>query len=211
MLPTRVVERLSSYRRHLRWWLAEGKPRIYSHELAALEGATAAQVRRDVMIIGYTGSPARGYDAAGLLERIRQVLDPPPDEGIVLVGLGYLGRAILSYFSNVHPELPIVAAFDIDPEKVGRIVQGCRCFSMDELDSVLAERRVLVAVIAVPVEAAADVAERLVQAGVRGILNFTPVRLRVPPHVFVESVDISVSLEKVAFFARSGRRVEAQA
>jgi len=211
-LPIRVVERLIAYRRHLRWWLADGRTRIYSHELAAMNGVTPAVVRRDLMTIGYTGSPARGYDAAGLIEWIGKRLDCPRREGVALVGLGSLGRAILNYFTGFHPELPIVAAFDVAPDKVGRMIDGCRCYATTEMEGVLKERPVTVGIIAVPVEAAQDVAERLIQAGVRGLLNFTPVRLHVPPDVYVEDVDIAVSLEKVAFYARTQpNRMEAHA
>lgn len=211
-LPIRMVERLSAYRRHLRGWMAEGRERIYSHELGGLVGATPAQVRRDLMTIGFTGSPARGYDVGGLVEKIGTLLDPAERKSMVLVGAGYLGRAVLKYFSATHPELPIVAAFDIAPEKTGRIIDGCRCYATQELVPVVRENAVLIGIIAVPSEAAQGVAEKLVNAGVRGLLNFTRVRLHVPPEVFVEDVDISVSLEKVVFFtrARNGTR-EAQA
>lgn len=201
-IPVRMVERLSGYRQHLRRWLAEGKRRIYSHELGALLGATSAQVRRDLMTIGYTGSPAKGYDVAGLVAAIGRLLDPPTREAVALVGLGQLGRAILNHFSATHLELPIVAAFDIAPEKVGRIVDGCRCYAVSEMPTVLRAHAVPLGIIAVPAEAAQAVAERLIAGGVRGLLNFAPVRLRVPPEVYVEDVNLAVSLEKMAFFAR---------
>lgn len=211
-LPIRVVERLIAYRRHLRWWLADGRTRIYSHELAAMDGVTPAVVRRDLMTIGYTGSPARGYDAAGLIEWIGKLLDCPRTEGVVLVGLGSLGRAILNYFTGIHPELPIVAAFDIAPDKVGRVVDGCRCHHPSEMEAVLREQPVTVGIIALPMDASQDAADHLIRCGVRGILNFTPVRLRVPPEAYVEDVDIAVSLEKVAFYARTqANRLEARA
>ncbi|MGD8451753.1 MAG: redox-sensing transcriptional repressor Rex [Phycisphaerae bacterium] len=202
MIPVRIVERLCAYRRHLRRWLDQGRARIYSHELASLHNVTPVLVRRDLMTIGFTGSPARGYDVAGLIARIDELLDPADNEAIVLVGLGYLGRAILKYLSRVHPELPVVAAFDVAPEKVGRIIDGCRCYSASEMEDILRAGPVSVAVVAVPIDAAQDTADRLVRAGVRGLLNFTPVRLHVPPDVFVEDVDIAASLEKLVFFTR---------
>lgn len=205
-LPVRMVERLCSYRRHLQHWLREQRTRIYSHELGTLIGATPVQVRRDLMMIGFSGSPARGYDVLGLIEKISEILDPVGAEGLALVGLGSLGRAILNHFHNVHPERPIVAAFDVAPEKVGRMIDGCRCYASGEIETVLAGENVLVGIVAVPAEAAQEVANRLVSAGVPGIMNFTPVRLNVPPDVYVEDVDISVSLEKVSFFARAKAR-----
>ena len=211
-LPVRMVERLSSYRRHLRFWSADDKRRIYSHELGALVGCTPAQVRRDIMTIGFTGSPARGYEVSGLVDKINTILDPPVRETMVLVGLGYLGRAVLKYLSTTHPDLPIAATFDIAPEKIGQVYDGCRCYSSAELDQVVPQEHAAIGIITVPAESAQSVADGLIRAGIRGILNFTPVRLRVPPEVFVEDVDISVSLEKVAFFARTKRnRMEKQA
>jgi redox-sensing transcriptional repressor len=198
-----MVERLSGYRRHLRRWLSEGHLRIYSHELAALIGATSAQVRRDLMTVGFSGSPARGYDVEGLIEKLGSILDPYGKEAMALVGVGSLGRAILNHFSKVHPERPIVALFDVAADKVDRLIDGCRCHASRDIEEVLADQNVLIGIIAVPPEAAQEVADRLVHAGVRGLMNFTPVRLHVPPEVFVEDVDISVSLERVSFFARS--------
>jgi redox-sensing transcriptional repressor len=202
-IPVPVVERLSMYRRQLNRWLGEGRARIYSHELAALVAGTPAQVRRDLMTIGYSGSPARGYDVAGLVAKISTLLDAPAKQGVILIGVGYLGRAVLKYLNGMHPELPIVAAFDVAPDKVGRMIDGCRCYATNELDTVLKQQAVSAAIIAVPVDAAQDVADRLVAAGVRGLLNFSPVRLHLPPDVYVEDVDISASLEKVVFFART--------
>lgn len=212
-LPVRMVERLSGFRRQLRVWRAEGRPRIYSHELGALVGATPAQVRRDLMTIGFTGSPAKGYDVEGLVAKIGQLLDPAGgSEGMALIGMGSLGRAILNHFRNVHPERPIVAAFDVAPDKVGRMIDGCRCYVSDQIEQVLHDQNVVVGLLAVPAEAAQDVTDRLVRAGVRGIINFTAARLHVPVEVYVEDVDLSASLEKVSFFARArGRQAEAHA
>lgn len=207
-IPHRVIERLSTYRRHLRTWLAEGRTRVYSHDLAALEDVTAAQVRRDLMTIGYTGSPAHGYDAAGLIAHIDRLLNPRDQRGVVLVGVGHLGRAVLDYFVARHPEHPVVAAFDVNPEKVGRVIQGCHCHALDDLETVVRAHKATVGIITVPADAAQDVTDRLVRAGVTGLLNFAPVRLRLPPDVYVEDVDIALSLEKVSFFAaqRAARR-----
>ena len=203
VLPVRMIERLSGYRRHLRRWVTEKRQRIFSHELGGLVGSTPAQVRRDLMTIGFTGSPARGYDVAKLIESISAVLDPPEREGAALVGVGSLGRAILRYLSTAHPEIPIMAAFDVAPDRVGGMIDGCRCYPMTEMEAVLEKEPALIGIITVPSEAAQDVANDLIRAGVRGIMNFTAVRLHTPPEVFVEDIDISISLEKVVFFSRS--------
>ena len=204
-LPAVMVSRLSAYRRGLRTWLSAGRQRIFSHELAGLANASPAQVRRDLMTIGYTGSPARGYDVAGLVGWITDLLDPPSVDPTVLVGLGYLGRAVLRFMATAHPEYPIVAAFDVNPDKVDRVLDGCRCHDMAALDAVVREKRAGLGIVTVPPESAQIVVDQLTAAGVRGILNFTTVQVRVPAQAFVEDIDISLSLEKVAYFARGSR------
>jgi redox-sensing transcriptional repressor len=202
-MPTGMaIARLSVYRRLLTSLLAEGKKHIYSHELSALAGSTAAQVRRDLMNIGSSGSPSRGYDVEGLLGHIAKYLDAPGGQAVALVGVGHLGRAILAYFAGRRPNLSITAAFDIAQGTVNRVVHGCRCYPTDQLAEVIAREGIRVGIIAVPAQAAQTVADALVRVGVCGILSFAPVRLKVPPNVYLEQVDISVALEKVAFFAR---------
>jgi redox-sensing transcriptional repressor len=197
-----MVERLIAYRRHLRRLLAEGRMRIFSHELAALDAVTPAVVRRDLMTIGYAGSPARGYDVSGLVEKIGSLLNPSQDDGIALVGAGSLGRALLNHFGAAQPEFRVSALFDVAPERVGQVIEGFHCHHAADIEDMLRKRPAAVGIIAVPANVAQDVAERLVHAGVRGLLNFSPARLHVPPEVYVEDVDIAVSLEKVAFYSR---------
>ncbi|MBN1606817.1 MAG: redox-sensing transcriptional repressor Rex [Polyangiaceae bacterium] len=197
-----TIERLSRYRRALKVALRDGATQIFSHQLAKLTGATAAQVRRDLMVVRVAGSPRYGYDIAALTEAITAyLLGGREGRRAVLVGLGRLGRAMLSYFVSRRPGLSIVAAFDTDPSKVGRVVEGCRCFPLEELAMRMAGLGTAVAIIAVPAKAAQSVADLLVCAGVTGIANFAPVSLDVPPDVFVENVDLTMSLEKVAYYA----------
>lgn len=202
MASIRTIGRLSLYRRTLQRVLAEGRPYLYSHQLAAESGVTAAQVRRDLMAIGYQGSPNRGYDVAALIASIADCLDAPEGQGVALVGVGNLGRAVIGYVGRVRPALQVLAAFDRDPDKIGRVIQGCRVYGTEELATIASEKRLSVGVITVPPSAAQDAADRLVAAGFRGILNFAPVTLRVPGHVYVEDFDLTMSLEKVAYLGR---------
>jgi len=201
-LPESVIERLSAYRRLLEGAALDLPRTIFSHELGSMAGATAAQVRRDLMTIGVGGNPARGYEIERLLGRIGEILDPHPADAVVLVGTGQIGRALLAYFARRRPDIRFVAAFDRAPELVGRILHGCPVHAAKDMEGILRELRPRAGVVAVPRDAAQDVAEHLVGAGVRGILNFAPVRLRVPEGVYVEDVDIATSVEKVLFFAR---------
>jgi redox-sensing transcriptional repressor len=202
MISERTIGRLSLYRRLLNVLQSEGVRNVFSHQLGNMAGCTAAQVRRDLMAVGYAGSPSLGYDVSRLIESIREFLDSPGGQGVALVGVGNLGKAILAYFAGRRPNLQIVAAFDNDPYKVNRVIHGCRCYAMESLSEVVRSEDVRVGIVTVPATAAQSVADALARAGVRGILNFAPIRLRVPPHVFVEDIDMIVALEKVAYFAR---------
>jgi redox-sensing transcriptional repressor len=199
--PERTVGRLTQYRRILNELVTEGIECIHSHQLALRAGATAAQVRRDLMVIGAAGSPKKGYRCISLLQNLAAFLDPPSGQKVALVGLGNLGLALLSYFRGRRPGLEIVAAFDTDPEKVNAVANDCPCHQMTELDAVIQKEQIRVAILAVPASAAQHVGDRLSLAGIRGIVNFAPTALHLPPTVFVENIDVTMSLEKVAFFA----------
>jgi redox-sensing transcriptional repressor len=204
MVSDRTIGRLSLYRRLLNVLQEEGVRNVFSHQLAQLTGRSAAQVRRDLMAVGYSGSPMHGYEVGGLLKSLRDFLDKPGGQNAALVGVGNLGKALLAYFTGRRPNLHITAAFDNDPYKVNRVIHGCPCHPLEEAAEVLRAKGIQVAIVAVPAAAAQAAAELVVEHGVRGILNFAPVRLKLPPHVYVEDIDMTMSLEKVAYFARQG-------
>jgi redox-sensing transcriptional repressor len=201
-ISDKTIGRLSLYRRLLNRLKAEGKDNIYSYQLAGLAGGSAARVRRDLMAIGYSGSPSKGYEIAELIKSLGFFLDSPQGQQAALAGIGNLGRAILSYFSGRRPKLAISAAFDNDPSKVNRLIQGCPCFPVEELAVRVEEKMIELGIICVPANQAQFVADQLVHGGVKGILNFAPVRLHLPADVYVEDVNMTTALEKVAFFAR---------
>ncbi len=205
MPPEPTIERLSRYRRVLAGLAAEGQTHVFSHELAELAHSNGAQVRRDIMLIGHTGSPAKGYAVGDLARAIGKVLDDPATARAVLVGLGNLGRALVDYFSNRGSRFAIAAILDTDESKVGAPYRGCPTFSMERLEEVVAEKKLRLAILTVPAEVAQEAAERLVAAGVTGIVNFAPMTLRLPERVFVEQVDIAAAWEKVGYFARRRR------
>jgi redox-sensing transcriptional repressor len=202
MHPHKTIGRLSLYRRLLHGLLQTGKESVHSHELADLADATAAQVRRDLMVVGRAGTPRRGYNVRDLIDGIGAVLDAPMTQGVALVGAGNLGRAILAFFRGRRPKLSIMAAFDVDPAKIGQVIDGVRCYPAEEMERVIGEKNLRVGIVTVPASEAQRVADALVRSGVRGILNFAPVPLRVPDGVFVEQTDMTMSLEKAAYFAR---------
>lgn len=205
MISGMTIGRLSLYRRILTSLAKENASNIYSHQLAKLAGGTAAQVRRDVMSVGCAGSPTHGYNITDLTASISDFLDAPEGQRVALVGVGNLGRALLTYFNRRRPKLNVVACFDTAESKIGQVLASCPCYSMEELTGVIQRERVSVGVVTVPADDAQNVASRLCEAGVMGLLNFAPVRLNVPPGVHVENLDMSMSLEKVAYFARKDK------
>ena len=189
----KTISRLSLYRRLLGHSVAQRIDRIYSHELARCAGISAAQVRRDIMTLGYSGTPNTGYEVQALIDNISEHIDAPEGQQVALVGVGNLGQALLSYFSTGRrTNLRIVAAFDTASTKTGRVLYGCRCYRPEEMAQVAQRERISVGIIAVPAEAAQETADQLVQAGATGILNFAPVPIKVPAGVYVENMEITI-------------------
>jgi len=201
-LPGKTVERLSEYRRTLLGYLEEGNSYIYSHELAGLLHITAVQVRRDLMLIGYTSVLKKGYDVKELIKTIGHIIDSEEGQNVAVVGIGNLGRAITSYFKGKRSKLNIVASFDNDEQKVNRVISGVRCYPMAEMEEIVRSNRISIAILTVPPAHARGVAEEVIKHGIKGILNFTTVSLNMPPNVHLEEYDMITSLEKVAYFVK---------
>ena len=163
---------------------------------------TAAQVRRDLMVLGYTGTPAHGYEVRKLSEHIESFAFPPTEQRVALAGVGNIGRALLKYFSGRQHALTIAASFEKNPEKYDRLIGGCPCYSIEKAEKVIRDLGITVGIIAVPAEEAQFVTNLFVASGIRGILNFARKPLQVPLHVYVEDIDFALSMDKVAYFAR---------
>jgi redox-sensing transcriptional repressor len=201
-LPDKTVERLSQYRRNLIQTLNNGKEFIFSHEIAGLLHITPVQVRRDIMLIGYNGTLRKGYDVKELIELIGKIIDTDTGQRVCIMGLGNLGKAIINYFSGKRPKLRIAAAFDVNPDKIGQLYAGIQVFNITELKTKVAELDISIGIITVPFEKAEETAGLLVNAGLKGILNFTSKPLNLPEHVYLEEYDMITSLEKVAYHTK---------
>jgi redox-sensing transcriptional repressor len=140
-IPEKTVERLTLYRRLLAGLKEKGLEHLYSHQLAEFTRNTPAQIRRDIMVTGYTANARKGYTISDLIQKIDETLTVPTKKKIALVGVGNLGRAILSYFNNQHSSLSIEAAFDNDESKVNRVIAGCRCYHLKEIEKKIKGRR----------------------------------------------------------------------
>lgn len=197
-LPRATVLRLSWYLRHLQGLDKAQAERVSSHELARAVGVTAAQVRKDVAAIGSFGHPGIGYRPGELARAIRRVLGLDRSWSVVLVGVGNLARALLRYAGFRQQGFQFVAIFDADPAKVGQVVENLPVLPMERLAEIVRQTGAQLGIISVPAEAAQRVADELIAAGIRGILNFAPVMLRVPLRVSLVSVDLTVQLEQLS-------------
>jgi redox-sensing transcriptional repressor len=201
-LPGKTVERLSEYRRTLLGCLNEKKHFIFSHDLAARLHITAVQVRRDLMLIGYSSVQRKGYDVNELIEKIGTIIDSEMSLNVGIIGIGNLGRAVAGYFKGKRSKLNLVASFDTDPQKINKVISGVKCYPHNEMEKIIKELNIKIAIITVPPEYAKETAEEAVRYGVKGILNFTTIPLNVPSWVFLEEYDMITSIEKVAYFVK---------
>lgn len=201
-LPGKTVERLSEYRRTLLDCLKEKKNFIFSHDLAARLHITAVQVRRDLMLIGYSSVQRKGYDVRELIDTISQIIDSEESINVAVIGIGNLGRAVAGYFKGKRSKLNLVASFDNDPQKVNKVISGVKCYPYSEAEKNIKELDIRIAILTVPPDNAREITEELVRYGIKGILNFTTIPLNVPTDVFLEEYDMITSMEKVAYFVK---------
>jgi redox-sensing transcriptional repressor len=198
-IPRPTIKRLSLYLRELESLAEQDQQTISSRELGAVLDLTDAQVRKDLGFFGQFGHPGIGYRVPELISELRRILGTDRRWHAAIVGAGNIGRALLPYARFDRKGFDIVAIFDSDPKLVGTEIAGRRVHAMDELPRLVREREIRIGFVAVPADQAQSVANRLIEAGVRGILNFAPVRLDMHDEASVVSVDLSRALEQLAF------------
>ena len=198
-IPNPAVYRLSFYLRQLESFRRGDRHTISSKQLGEALGYSDAQVRKDLAYFGQFGHPGIGYRVDDLIQQLKKILGTDKIWNVLLVGAGNLGRALLAYKGFVRKGFRMVAIFDTDATKVGRKIGELQIRSDQDIAAVVSELQIRVAMLAVPVEAAQGVADRLVGAGIKGILNFAPVALNVPADVVVQSVDLALQLEQLSF------------
>ncbi|MGH2748237.1 MAG: redox-sensing transcriptional repressor Rex [Actinomycetota bacterium] len=200
-IPEATVARLPIYLRAL-LDIAEsrGALTVSSEELARLAGVNAAKVRKDLSYLGSYGTRGVGYDVEYLLYQITRELGLTQDWPTALVGIGNLGRALASYKGFSERGFRIAALFDVDDAVVGAEVGGLIVRHLDELKEVVLDEAICIGIIATPPLAAQEVAERLVDAGVKSILNFAPAVVNAPPDVTIRKVDLSIELQILSFY-----------
>jgi redox-sensing transcriptional repressor len=201
LLPEKTVERLSKYRKVLLRELNSGTTYIYSHELAKLLHLTPVQVRRDIMLIGHSGTLRKGYDIEKLIALIGEIIDCEKNQNVAIIGIGNLGKALLKYFSEADTKLNMAAVFDKNEDKIGTTIHSVLCYDVNRIKEIFERDNITIAIITVPENAAKEVKETLLEANVKGIINYTPKSLKVE-NAFLEEYDMLTSLEKVAYFAK---------
>jgi redox-sensing transcriptional repressor len=201
-IPQRVVSRLAMYYRVLSQLDQGGVERISSRELGEMMGITPSQIRQDLSYFGEFGQQGYGYKVSYLQQEISKILGLEKQHTMILIGVGNLGRAIASYTNFRNRGFDLVGAFDIRDEVIGKKLGELEIKPMSELRSLLKENRVDIGVITVPATQAQQVADILVEEGIKGIWNFAPLKLEVPAGVIVEHVHISDSLFALSFRLR---------
>jgi redox-sensing transcriptional repressor len=194
-----TVRRLSMYYRSLVQFERNGYRIVSSKELAKIERLTPAQVRKDLSSFGSFGTRGLGYPVRELKERIARILGLNRSWSVALVGLGNVGSALVSYKEFQKQRFDIKLLFDNDQRKIDKNHKGIPVSDVKEMDKKLKENKIEMVVLAVPAHAAQEVADQVVSAGVRSILNFAPVQIKVPDNVILRSVNMAMELEHLSF------------
>jgi redox-sensing transcriptional repressor len=207
-IPEPTIARLPRYLRSFADFTLDHRSVISSKELAAASGINPAQMRKDLAYFGQFGQRGIGYDVKTLDTKMREILGLHKVWRIALVGAGNLGTALLQYGGFAKAGFRIEAAFDVDPSKVGWELEGVRIWATPAIRQVVREKKIEIGVLAVPASQAQRVADDLVDAGIRAILNFAPCVLTVPKSVLVRGVDLASELEHLTYFLEKSNKTE---
>lgn len=202
-IPRATARRLPIYYRYLTVLLSANKQRVSSTELSEAVQVDSATIRRDFSYFGELGKRGYGYDVANLLKFFKDILHQDSLVSVALVGVGSLGSALLNYNFHQDTNLRISAAFDTKPEFANTVKSGIPIYPAEEMTTQLKEQQIDVVILAVPGTKAQKVTDQLVEAGVKGILNFTPVRLSVPKDVQVQNIDLTNELQTLIYFIKN--------
>ncbi|MDB5083228.1 MAG: redox-sensing transcriptional repressor Rex [Bacilli bacterium] len=195
-----VVRRLPVYLRYLQYLNESSIRTVSSQEMGQTLGINPAQIRKDLAYFGDFGRKGIGYEVPYLIEKIKQILKLDRTIQVALVGAGHLGIALSNYNRFTREKLSIVALFDQDPNKIGCKIGLLPIQPMSELNATVSRLDIQIGIITVPAPEAQRVADRLVAAGVRGILNFAPVKIKVPDEISLRTADLTTELQALAYY-----------
>lgn len=201
-IPRKAIYRLSVYLRCLQRLKANGIQTVSSEALAKVAGVKPTQLRKDLAYFGQFGTRGLGYDVGQLAGMTSDLLGTNSLQPVILVGVGNLGLALLSYRGFQEEGFEIIAAFDIEPQRVRGKNISVPVYGMEKLGEIIARRNVKMAMIAVPAAGAQEVANTLVALAITGILNFAPLVLHVPENVMVNNVNLAIELENLSYFVQ---------
>lgn len=195
-----VVRRLPIYLRYLSYLQQVNVTTVSSQQMGMNLDVNPAQIRKDLAAFGDFGKKGIGYDVNYLVENIRQILKLTEEVRVVLVGAGHLGHAISNYNAYMKDNMRIAAIFDSDPQKWGKEVAGLQIQPMEEMAETIQAKNIKLAIMTIPATVAQTVCDQLIQAGIKGILNFAPTTIRVPKEVRVHYADVTSNLQSLAYY-----------
>ena len=199
-VPEVVIDRLPQYVRTLSQLLESGVEVTNSQQLGAQLQVTPAQIRKDLSYFGRFGKQGRGYRVRHLLTELKQILGLDSEWNVAVIGVGRLGNAILNYPGFNPDGFHLVAAFDNNPDNLGRVVGGVAVQAMNDLADTVAAREITIAIVAVPSAHTQAVVDQLVACGVRAILNYTPINAQVPAGVRIRNIDPVLALQSMTYY-----------
>jgi redox-sensing transcriptional repressor len=202
-IPAVVIDRLPVYARALTDLEIAGRDVVSSQELGTVLGVTPAQIRKDLSYFGRFGKQGRGYNVQRLAQELRQILGLDRQWSMILVGVGHLGQAILTYDGFQPQGFIIIDAFDSDTSVVGKKVGGVTVRPTSELREYLKDRQIDIGIVAVPASSAGEIINALVDGGVRAILNYAPTSVAVPDFVEVKNIDPVLALQSMTFYLKT--------
>ena len=198
-IPKATAKRLPIYYRYLNMLSDAGKKRVSSNELAEAVKVDSATIRRDFSYFGALGKRGYGYDVENLLEFFKKTLNQDKLTNVALIGVGNLGHALLNFNFHKSNNVRINAAFDINEEITGTIQSGVPIYPMEDMKEQLKIQQIEIVILTVPANVAQGVTNDLIEVGVKGILNFTPLRISVPESVLVQYVDLTNELQTLIY------------
>lgn len=199
-IPKATVKRLPLYYRYLRILNNAGKTKVSSTELSEAIQVDSATIRRDFSYFGELGKRGYGYDVEDLMNFFGKILNDDQLTNVALVGVGNLGSALLKFKFHQSNSIRVSCAFDVKEDIVGRIVDGIPVYPLDEMVEQIKLQQIEIAILTLPAAQAQDVVDQLVEAGIKGILNFTAARLSAPDNVIIQSVDLTNELQTLIYF-----------
>ncbi|AVP37571.1 redox-sensing transcriptional repressor Rex [Staphylococcus felis] len=202
-IPRATLKRLPLYYRFVNTLKAKGEDRVNSKAISEGLNIDSATIRRDFSYFGELGKKGYGYNIDSLLEFFKSELSDADIIKIGVIGVGHLGKALISYNFSIHDDMTITEAFDIDPNIIGSQIGNVKVKSMEEIEEVIQKHCIEVMILTTPAAVAQEVTDHLVKSGIKGILNFTPKRVVTPNHVQVHQIDLGVELQSLLFFMKN--------